>query len=320
MVRVSRSLVVGVTLALAAAVIAVLALFPGLRGGGPEQPVAPASAVRTVVLITVDTLRADRVGAYGWQAARTPAIDGMAGRGTRFERAFAAAPITLPSHASLLTGLYPPGHGSRHNGMRVRPGVATLATVFKEDGWATGAFVGAFPLDRRFGLDNGFDRYGDRMPRGTDGRLLNERPGTMVVDEALEWLSTVGDRRVFLWVHLFEPHAPYEPDPARGAGGGKLPAPVRYDDEIARADSAVGRLLAGLGDRAATAVLVLAGDHGEAFGEHGEVTHSVFLYDTTLRVPLIIAGPGIPSARVMTRDDVSLVDVLPTLVALLHRP
>ena len=136
------------------------------------------AAIRTVVLVTVDTLRADRVGAYGWAAARTPAMDALAARGVRFTHAFAPAPITLPSHASLLTGLYPPGHGSRHNGMSMSDGPATLATVLREQGWATGAFVAAFPLDRRFGLDRGFDRYGDRMPRGADGRLLNERPGT----------------------------------------------------------------------------------------------------------------------------------------------
>jgi arylsulfatase A-like enzyme/Flp pilus assembly protein TadD len=277
-------------------------------------PTAAPAGIRTVVLITIDTLRADRVGAYGWADARTPAMDGLAARGVRFMRAFATAPITLPSHASLLTGLYPPGHGSRHNGMKMSGGPPTLATVLRDQGWATGAFVGAFPLDRRFGLERGFDIYSDRMPRGTDGRLLNERPGRQVVDDALAWIRGLDGRPCFLWVHLFEPHAPYEPDPGRGPEGRTLPAPVRYNDEVAKADSETGRLLAELGDRESSALVVLAGDHGEAFGEHGEIAHSVFLYDTTLRVPLILSGPSVSRAAASLDTDVSLVDVFPTLL------
>jgi len=318
----SRSRVAGAALVLAALGLALAAAL-WTRGNNRRPAPAPLSAptpaaIRTVVLITVDTLRADRVGAYGWAAARTPAMDALAARGVRFTRAFATAPITLPSHASLLTGLYPPGHGSRHNGMRMSDRPATLATVLREQGWATGAFVGAFPLDRRFGLDRGFDRYGDRMPRGADGRLRNERPGREVIDEALDWVRGLGERSFFLWVHLFEPHAPYEPDPARGTDGRGLPASIRYDDEVARADHETGRLLAGLGERAAAALVIVAGDHGEAFGEHGEIAHSVFLYDTTLRVPLIIAGPGFGAGS--PDADVSLVDVLPTVVAALGLP
>jgi len=270
------------------------------------------------VLITVDTLRADRVGAYGWGRARTPAMDALAARGVRFTRAFAPAPITLPSHASLLTGLYPPGHGSRHNGVAVRGDVPTLAERLRAAGWATGAFVAAFPLDRRFGLARGFQEYGDRTARADDGRPLNERPGRAVVDEALAWLARAGAGRVFLWMHLFEPHAPYVPDPARGPAGASLPADVRYDDEVAAADVQVGRLLSGLGARATSAVVALAGDHGEAFGEHGEVSHSVFLYDTTLRVPLVIAAPGVPPSVVDVAA--SLVDIAPTFLQLAGAP
>ena len=157
------------------------------------------------------------------------------------------------------------------------------------------------------------------MPRGPDGRLLNERPGPQVVDEAMAWIGGIGDRPALLWVHLFEPHAPYEPDPARGPEGQSAPALVRYDDEVARADVEVGRLLAGLGARAASSLVIVAGDHGEAFGEHGEMAHSVFLYDTTLRVPLVMAGPGIGSGT--TSDvDVSLADVLPTVLETLALP
>jgi len=320
MAGVTRGRVFGIAIGLAVVAAGVAVVLLTLRSGRPNAPAVSHVAARSLVLITVDTLRADRVGAYGWKAARTPAMDAIAARGVRFQRAFAPAPITLTSHASLLTGLYPPGHGSRHNGMRVRGDVATLATVLREQGWATGAFVGAFPLDRRFGLDRGFERYGDRMPRTSDGRLLNERPGRVVVDEALNWLNGVGDRRFFLWVHLFEPHAPYEPDAARGPNGGTLPPGLRYDDEIARADVEIGRLLAGLGARISTALVVVAGDHGEAFGEHGEITHSIFLYDTTLRVPLIMAGPGMGAGPSAPKSDVSLLDVFPTVLDALGLP
>jgi arylsulfatase A-like enzyme/cytochrome c-type biogenesis protein CcmH/NrfG len=294
--------------------IAVLLLIcSGCAGPAPEPP--PASRARHLVLITIDTLRADRVGAYGYARARTPRIDGLAARGVRFEHAYAAAPITLPSHASLMTGRYPPGHGSRHNGMRVDSAVPALATVLSTAGFATGAFVSAFPLDRRFGLNNGFAAYGDRMPRGTRGRLENERPGRDTVDEALAWLtptltaSRANGRRIFLWVHLFEPHAPY------GQPGSGRSVADRYDDEIAESDALIGRVLDALGQDAASSVIVVAADHGEAFGEHGEISHSLFVYDTTLRVPLVIAGPGVPTRTV--GSSVSLVDVAPTVLPLL---
>ena len=323
-VRIRRFGGPGVWLALGIIAAAAAVYFTVFAPRVSREPADPASSmarppIRTVVLVTIDTLRADRVGAYGSADARTPAMDALAARGARFTRAFATAPITLPSHASLLTGLYPPGHGSRHNGMRMRGEPATLATILRGRGWATGAFVSAFPLDRRFGLERGFDRYGDRMRRGPDGRLLNERPGRETVDEALEWVGGIGDQPALLWVHLFEPHAPYEPDPARGPDGRSLPALARYDDEVARADAEVGRLLVGLGSRESEALVIVAGDHGEAFGEHGEIGHSVFLYDTTLRVPLIMAGPGIGAGK--TSDtDVSLADVLPTVVDALGLP
>jgi arylsulfatase A-like enzyme/thioredoxin-like negative regulator of GroEL len=263
--------------------------------------------VRSVVLITIDTLRADRIGAYGYSRARTPVLDGLARRGTRFDRAYAAAPITLTSHASLMTGRYPQGHGARHNGMRIDDGVPVLAEAFARSGFATGAFVGAFPLDRRFGLARGFQVYGDRMPR-TAGAVANERPGHAVVDEAIGWLRSLGTARFFVWVHLFEPHAPY------GRPGDTRPVEERYDNETAEADRQAGRLIDALGDAAREAVIVVAADHGEAFGEHGEIAHSIFVYDTTLRVPLLVAGPGI-DVRVV-QSPVSLVDVAPTVARL----
>lgn len=269
-----------------------------------------AERVDHVVLITIDTLRADRVGAYGYARAATPAIDSLAAAGARFDHAFAAAPITLTSHATLLTGRYPQGHGARHNGMRVSERVPTLAERFRAAGFATGAFVAAFPLDRRFGLARGFDTYSDTMPRDAAGRQLNERPARAIVDEAIAWLNQ--SNRLFLWVHLFEPHAPYG-DPADAALAG-LSSSDRYDREIAEADAQIARLLAALGDRRAHALIVATSDHGEAFGEHGEIGHSMFVYDTTLRVPLVMSGPGVQAGQVVA-EDVGLVDVASTLAA-----
>src|SRR5262245_41236540 len=237
--------------------------------GRQEAPVTTPS-VRSVVLITIDTLRADRVGAYGYSRARTPAMDALALRGVRFNRAYAAAPITLTSHASLMTGRYPPGHGARHNGMRLDLATPTLAEALGRAGFATGGFVGAFPLDRRFGLIKGFSEYGDRMPRGAQGRVANERPGSMVVDEAIAWLETQRASRFFLWVHLFEPHAPY------GSPGDRSPTDVRYDGEVAESDRQIGRVIAALGPTASSTLIVMTADHGEAFGEHDEIGHSIF--------------------------------------------
>lgn len=274
------------------------------------EPVAPEPATaRSFLLITVDTMRADRIGAYGDTSARTPVMDALAARGLRFANAFTVAPITLPSHASMLTGRYPPGHGSRHNGMRIDAGVPTIAEVLSDEGFATAAFVAAFPLDRRFGLNRGFQRYSDQMPRGADGRLANERPGAQVVDEAIDWLEQNRGRRFFLWVHLFEPHAPY------GDARTGRPVQARYGDEIAEADRQIGRLLPALGEAAASTLIAVTADHGEAFGEHGEIAHSIFVYDTTLRVPWILAGPGV-TPRVVDAP-VSLVDLAPTAMALL---
>lgn len=270
---------------------------------------APGTAAPNLLIITIDTLRADRVGAYGYAAARTPAIDALAARGARFEHAYATAPITLTSHASLMTGRYPPGHGARHNGMRMDLRTPTLAGTLGDFGFATAAFIGAFPLDRRFGLIKGFHTYGDRMPRGGQGRLASERPGREVVDEAVEWLDRHRGRRFFLWVHLFEPHAPY------GDPSDRRPAQARYDDDVAEADRQVGRLMDALGPDTASTIVVLTADHGEAFGEHGEIAHSVFVYDTTLQVPLIFAGPGVPPRTIA--GPVSLVDVAPTVIPLL---
>jgi len=278
----------------------------------PSAPATKPAAARNVLLITIDTLRADHVGVYGYASARTPVMDAVARGGVRFEKAWAAAPITLTSHASLLTGRYPPGHGARHNGIPVSSTVPTLATALKSAGFSTAAFVSAFPLDKRFGLQRGFDVYDDELPRAADGRHLNERPGAETASRALAWLRAPRGDRFFLWVHLFDPHAPYGDPSAQNA----RPALQRYDDEIATADREAGRVMAGLGDAAASTLVVIAADHGEAFGEHGEMGHSIFVYDTTLHVPMVMQGPGVPKG-VAVKGDVSLVDVAPTITALL---
>ena len=190
----------------------------GCRGASDTAaPAGAPPAARNLVIITIDTLRADRVGAYGYAAGRTGAMDRLAREGVMFTHAYATAPITLTSHASLMTGRYPAGHGARHNGMRLDLKTPTLADALSQAGFATGGFIAAYPLDRRFGLIKGFQTYGDRMPPSREGRAVNERPGREVVDEALAWLARHRGGRFFLWVHLFEPHAPYAP-PVPGSG------------------------------------------------------------------------------------------------------
>jgi choline-sulfatase len=293
-------------------IIVLLIVVAACSREAASPPTAGPAPARSVLLITIDTLRADRVGAYGYSAARTPALDALARSGVRFDAAYAAAPITLTSHASLMTGRYPPGHGARHNGMRVDPATPTIADALAQHGLATAAFIAAFPLDRRFGLSKGFQIYSDRMPRGDDGRPANERPGRVVVDEAIDWLGRHVQQRFFVWVHLFEPHAPYgnpgDPNEA------KRPVAIRYDEEIAEADRQVGRLIDALGDARRDTLIVAAADHGEAFGEHGEISHSVFTYDTTLRVPLLVAGPGASPGHTV-KENASLIDIAPTIAA-----
>ncbi len=284
-------------------------LLAGLLGCSGSKPAAAPAPAPSVLLITVDTLRADRVGAYGDAAARTPHIDGLARKGVRFESAFAAAPITLPSHATILTGLLPPAHGVRGNGsFALGRGPRTLAEALRARGLRTAAFVGAAPLARGFGLERGFDHYDDAMERPPGLHFdFPERRADRVVAAARAWLAEE-TRPVFLWVHLYDPHAPYDPPPAfRGQDP--------YRGEIAFVDSALGPLLAAWDDRPGPTVVVFTSDHGEAFGEHGEESHSLFVYDTTLRVPLIVRGGGVPAGRRVTAP-VGLVDIAATIADL----
>jgi len=292
---------------------AVLATACGGPAAGP-----PANAL----LVTFDTTRADRIGCYGYDGAETPTLDALAAAGTLFERAWAPTPITLPSHATILTGLPPAAHGARNNGTyRLPPAATTIAEILDAEGFATGAFVSAFVLERRFGLAQGFERYGDDLTAGhvpASDLEIRSRPAERTVDEAIAWLDGVGERRFFLWLHLFDPHQPYRLEGDLAARFADRP----YDGEIARADRELGRLLAALearGLRDATAVVATA-DHGESLGEHGEDTHGLFLYDSTLRVPLIVSHPGsVPAGRRSTAAA-GLVDLAPTLLDLLGLP
>jgi arylsulfatase A-like enzyme/predicted Zn-dependent protease len=276
--------------------------------------VACTPSIDRVVLISVDTLRADHVGCYGASRAHTPTLDAVARRGVRFDAAVSPAPLTLPSHATLLTGLDPPQHGVRDNSVfSLAEEIPTLAERFREAGFATAAFVGAMVLDRRHGLARGFDVYGDRMGVQRSGKAnlpYPERRAEAVVDEALAWMAT-GPERFFLWVHLYDPHVPYQPPPGFRAAFPDSP----YDGEIAYADAQLARLLAALersgpGDRT---LLVVTSDHGESLGEHGFTTHGYSIYEATQRVPLLMRGPGLPAGRVVT-EPVGLTDIAPTLL------
>jgi choline-sulfatase len=286
MTSVKRALLL---IGVAAAVAGTLFLWRSLDG--PRPGLIPTAARPNVVLITIDTLRADRVG-----TGLTPAIDGLAARGRSYSGLRATAPLTLPSHVSLMTGTIPPVHGVRENGVVFDRRLPTLAKVFKDAGYRTGAFVGAYVLNRRFGLNEGFDEYDDAVRRdAARAELLEaERPGAEVVDAALAWLERQPDPApFFLWIHMYDPHAPYAP-PAEYAGGGAH----AYDGEVAYADAQVARVVAALDKRREidSTVIAVTGDHGESLGEHGEQTHGMLVYEPAVRVPLVVAGAAdVPS-------------------------
>jgi len=302
------------------------AALPGLGGcgGGASLPEPGPARGWNLLLITLDTVRADHLGAYGSSQAETPHLDALAARGLRFEQAWSAVPLTLPSHASILSGLLPPHHGLHQNGAGSLPeAVPTLASTLAAAGYRTGAFVGAFVLDRRFGLARGFDIYDDEIDRAEGPAGLEaERPGHVVVDRALAWLGAAraggegaGDRPFFAWVHLYDAHAPYEPPEPFASRHRDRP----YDGEIAAVDAEVGRLLAALAERGLTerTLVAVVADHGEALGEHGELTHGLLLYEPSLRVPFLLAAPGLLPAGAVVATPVTLVDLAPTLVSLL---
>ncbi|MDA0835281.1 MAG: sulfatase-like hydrolase/transferase [Planctomycetota bacterium] len=276
-----------------------------------------------VLLITLDTTRADRLGAWNGPQGLTPVLDGLASHGIVFERAFAPVPLTLPSHASLMTGVYPPEHGLRVNSGLNRLGsdLPVLSEILREHGYRTGAFVGAFVLDQKFGLDRGFDIYDDEMeeshgPTPGDPHGHKMRIGERVVDSALTWLAHQKNTRFFCWVHLFDPHTPYD---TREELFGDRFHDRPYDAGIAYVDRQVGRLLEFLrrNDLDENTLIIVVGDHGESLDEHQERTHGFFLYDATLHVPLIMRWPDplMQAKRIST--PVTLVDIYPTLLSAL---
>jgi arylsulfatase A-like enzyme/Flp pilus assembly protein TadD len=275
---------------------------------------------RSVLLVTIDTLRADHVGAYGYAAARTPTLDRLAATGVRFEQAVSPAPITLVSHASLLTGKIPPRHGVRDNGAyRLRDEHVTLPERLHQAGFATGAFVGAYVLDASFDLDQGFEVYDDRMTGERSASIgYAERSAAAVADAASAWIRELPpEQPFFAWIHFYDPHANYTPPPGFAAAFPGRP----YDAEIAYTDFQLGRLLEALASppRRAETLVVVTSDHGESLGEHGEPTHTHFVYDATQRVPLILSGPGVPRGAVVA-TQVRLIDVAPTVLDLVRLP
>ncbi len=306
--------------AVAVAGLALAVLVSSRCSSAPDWLSGRSNRPLNLLLISIDTLRADHLGSYGYAPARTPQLDALAARGLRFGQATTVVPLTLPAHASLMTGTFPGYNGVRDNGGFYLPdGQVTLAETLRGHGYRTGGFVGSFVLDSRWGIGQGFDRYFDDFDltkyEGV-GMDVVQRRGDEVVDEALKWLGQEKDQPFFAWVHLYDPHTPYEaPEPFRAGYPATLTG--AYDAEIAWTDSLVGRLLESLASdgRLQRTLVVAVGDHGESLGEHGEQTHGFFIYDATVRIPLIVAGPGVPVREVS--DQVRIVDVMPTALALL---
>ncbi len=290
-----------------------------IRAGRPARDL-PRDPGLSILLVSIDTLRADALGCYGNARAQTPWIDRLAREGARFTQAHAHNVVSLPSHANLLSGRYPLEHGVRDNsGFRFPADTPTLATLLRERGLRTGAFVSGFPLDSRFGLARGFEVYDDRIAGGErqPGFVMPERPGPRTVANALRWRAELGGKPSFTFVHLYEPHFPYAPPEPFASRFADAP----YQGEVAAADKALEPLLQPLlqAGRGARTLVVLTSDHGEALGDHGEATHGVFAYESTLRVPLVLWAPGLLPARVID-VPVGHVDVLPTILDLLGLP
>lgn len=289
-------------------------LLPSLNGARGSSPHAPPPSV---VLITIDTVRADHLGCYGYRRIETPSIDQLASEGIRFQHAYAQVPLTLPSHTVILTGTYPMFNGVLDLTSTGLSGtLPTLAEILQQNGYRTAAFVSSFVLNSMWGLNRGFEVYDDEIApeRGADiSPFLLERHGDRTMDRVLAWLDSHSDRPFFLWVHLYDPHSPYRPpEPYFSRYAGHL-----YDGEIAFDDAQLGRLFARLRqlNLYESTLIVLASDHGESLGEHGEAEHGFFLYNATLRVPLILKLPGPTSGPRVITDLAGLVDLAPTIAA-----
>ncbi len=299
------------TVALAAALIFLLR---------PRRiPVTRESGLN-VLLITLDTTRADRIGAYGYTKARTPNLDAIARNGVLFSNAYCQVPLTLPSHCSIMTGTNPLTHGVHNNGTYTLPAdKITLAQVLKGRGYRTAAFVSSFSVDSRFGLDQGFDVYDDSFQEDLPFKALNsERKAEQVYDACLPWLDKLKDEPFFCWVHFFDPHLPYNPpSPYREEFKDRL-----YDGEVAYMDYMIGELMRKIQEKnlLGRTLIVAAGDHGEAFGERGEAGHGIFLYDMAMKVPLLFYAENHLPARSILPARVRLIDIFPTVLDLLNIP
>lgn len=273
-----------------------------------------------VLLVTFDTTRADHIGCYGYSGAKTPAFDGLADRGVLFEKAYIPLPLTMPSHATMFTGLYPPEHGLHMNGRgQLSPQIPTLAEILRNEGYETGAFIASYVLASKYGLNRGFQVYDEDLGHKdqSEDEEHRQRAGNLVIDAALNWLKGHHSKPFFCWAHLYDPHAPYLPhEDLFGAEFRDRP----YDGDIAFADQQLARLLnflkrEGLEGRT---LVVVVGDHGEGFLEHGERAHGNMLYNSTLHVPLVIAHPQTPAPKHHVPGSVPLVDLLPTVLESLH--
>ncbi len=297
--------------------LALLAMVSCKSPAKKEDVLPVALKPINVVLITLDTVRADHLHCYGYDKIQTPSIDGLAASGVLFEKAVAQTPLTQPSHASMFTGTNPNVHHVRDTGgFALQPSSVTLATLLQRQGWDTSAFISASVLRKLFGFNQGFTTYDDRMqPIGT-GQDVASRPANITIDHALEWLNGQGGSKpFFMWVHLFDAHEPYNPPPEFRKQYPNDP----YDAEIAFEDQQLGRFLAGLKQKspAGRTLIVLLSDHGESLGQHGEYGHGIFLYDSTVRIAWIMAGPGVP-AGVRVPQQAREIDLLPTVLDLLN--
>jgi arylsulfatase A-like enzyme/Flp pilus assembly protein TadD len=294
------------------------ALFTMVSCQRPREAASRPLRPLNVVVITIDTLRPDHLHCYGYDKIETPTLDQIAQSGVLFEKGVTQTPLTPPSHASIFTGLNPPTHKVRDTGGFVlSPSIPTLASLLQQQGWDTAAFISSAVLKKKFGFEHGFAVYDDQMPRpGNAQDFLEdaERRAGDTVDHAIKWLEGRSDKPFFLWVHLYDPHAPYAP-----------PSPFReqykdrpYDGEIAYTDHEIGRLMEGLRRKSPvekTLVAVLS-DHGESLGEHGEFSHGVFLYDSTLRIAFLLAGPGVPPG-LRVPQQARTIDFLPSILELM---
>lgn len=289
-----------------------LALLASCNGRHETAGLQTGAEKPDVILVTIDTLRADSVGFAGNTRVKTPFLDRMAGEGIVFTNAHAHNVVTLASHTNILTGLYPFQHGVRDNsGFKLDPKIPTVATMLKAGGYTTGAFVGAFPLDSRFGLNHGFDVYDDNYGKGMASMdfEIQERPAGAVCDAAMKWWKANEGKKRFLWIHVYDPHAPYLP-----------PEPFfteyksdEYLGEIAYVDDTLGKALGPILSANPNTLLIVTADHGEARGDHGELTHGLFAYESTLKIPLLVREPGGPLHRVES-GYVRHIDIVPTIL------